>query len=245
MAKANPKGIKAAIAMERVARLKDYQAKKLGEIEARPLPEAVKSDLDKLPRFLIDEICVKYSTGEYNSRKLAKLYQIDESVVRQIIRERGVKVNTRAKEAIAHFDKGFATINEIITPAKPETNKKGGFTQLSKVDGRQSIQLANEIMDIVAQRNPEFARGFQSLAAVLIQKSHELLQAEDLNTGDIKNVASAIKDLDTTMGVFPKQPTIAQQFNFSAKQQEMAQQNQGIKFEIEILDGNNSGNEKG
>lgn len=88
------------------------------------------------------------------------------------------------------------------------------------IDSANSVKLANEIMDIVAKRNPQFARGFQAISAIMIQKMKDLLQDPKLSSGDIRNFAQAMKDIDSTMGIFPKQPTIAQQFNFGQKQQQ-------------------------
>lgn len=222
---------------DRIVKLKKEQAIKLGEIKERPLPKDDRDDFGGLHSQIVDDICAKYATGQYGRKKLAKMFEIDENLVSRILTKKNVKINPKAKEAIAHFDKGFASISDIIAPTKEKTARGGSFTELSKIDGRQSIQLANEIISIVSQRNPEFARGFQSLTALMLDKAHFLLRADDLTTGDIKNVASAMKDIDQTMSIFPKQPTIAQQFNFGAKQQQMANENQGIKFEIEILDG--------
>lgn len=125
--------------------------------------------------------------------------------------------------------------NDIITGEIVDDNKKS--TAIAKwdtrpptpkqqmealkdevIDNANSVKLANEIMDIVAKRNPQFARGFQNIGAMMIQKMKDILTGPEVGSGDLRNIAQAMKDIDSTMSIFPKQPTIAQQFNFGAKQ---------------------------
>lgn len=102
------------------------------------------------------------------------------------------------------------------------------------IDNANSVKLANEIMDIVAKRNPQFARGFQAISAIMIDKMKDLLRDPKLSSGDIRNFAQAMKDIDSTMGIFPKQPTIAQQFNFGQRQKQ-DQVDKDINLKINVV----------
>lgn len=115
---------------------------------------------------------------------------------------------------------------EKVTPPKTKKEKRQDLVakkqalECEVIDNANSVKLANEIMDIVAKRNPQFARGFQAIGAIMIEKMKDILSSPKLISGDIRNIAQAMKDLDSTMGIFPKQPTIAQQFNFGQKNKE-------------------------
>lgn len=115
---------------------------------------------------------------------------------------------------------------EKVTPPKTKKEKRQDLVakkealECEVIDNANSVKLANEIMDIVAKRNPQFARGFQIIGAIMIEKMKDILRSPKLISGDIRNIAQAMKDLDSTMGIFPKQPTIAQQFNFGQKNKE-------------------------
>lgn len=113
----------------------------------------------------------------------------------------------KESRAVAKWDTRPPTIKQQVEAMKTEV-----------VDNASSVKLANEIMDIVSKRNPQFARGFQNIGAIMIQKMKDILTGPDVGSGDLRNIAQAMKDIDSTMSIFPKQPTIAQQFNFGQKQ---------------------------
>lgn len=80
----------------------------------------------------------------------------------------------------------------------------------------ENIQgISDEIIKLVKQRNAHFAKGFQTLSAMLIQKASETLQSDKVTSADINNIARTIQLLNDTLGVFPKLPNFAQQININ------------------------------
>lgn len=82
---------------------------------------------------------------------------------------------------------------------------------------QNAVNLANEVIEIVREKNPQFAKGFQAISALIIKRSSELLQQADITSQDIANISKAMGNVNDTLGVIPKMPTIAQQFNFGGK----------------------------
>lgn len=231
-----------------------------------------KKKYEKLPEFIWEDIYTKYRTGEYTLRDLEKLYGVHYTLIGQRLRNKNIKVNEKAKEAIELLDKGFNAINDLFYVEQdkekeqemkelsqringkrsdddqkeynemsmalvvPDDKKKADDAlKVEVIDQENSIRLANEIIELVAKKNPQFARGVQSLGSLMIKRAEEILQSEKgVSSMDIKNIANAIKDIDSTMSIFPKQPTIAQQFNFGNKQSEK-KVDTDIKLNINVI----------
>ena len=94
--------------------------------------------------------------------------------------------------------------------------------------------MANEVIDIVKRKNPQFATAFEGLSAMMINKSKEILQGDKVTSSDINNIAGAMSKMNDTLGVFPKMPTIAQQFNFNDKRQSIDTNKPPKTLEIEV-----------
>ena len=174
------------------------------------------------------EMCLKYQTGEFTLTELSKIYNIDKGNLSKYFKKHGIQVNPQAQKAIKDFTSGFNSLNQVLTRENttittdtnadilannenlPKNNTTFGISE-------NSLALANEVIDIIKRKNPQFATAFQGLSAMMINKSKEILQGDKVTSSDINNIAGAMSKMNDTLGVFPKMPTIAQQFNFSEK----------------------------
>lgn len=86
------------------------------------------------------------------------------------------------------------------------------------------------------QKNPQFARGFHALSVLMIKRSSEILQKPDISSGDIANISRAVNNMNDTLGVFPKMPTIAQQFNIGGNIKNNKKENKPLDLKIEFID---------
>lgn len=245
----------------------------------------VKDRQIRLPDEIWEDIFAKYRTGQYTAYELAKMYGVSKELVYMTIRDKGVKVDEDAVEAIKEFESGFNRISNILHSARDNEdvraikkmadelvgmnnedrekaileaeedlmneahNKlvpfgKGNAKKKAKsdvitaeiIDNKTNVKLANEIIEIVSRKNPAFARGFQALSALILKRAEEVLNNEKgASSNDIKNIANALKDLDQTMSIFPKQPTVAQQFNFGKSEKEKVDTD--INLNVKIIDG--------
>lgn len=82
---------------------------------------------------------------------------------------------------------------------------------------QNAVNLANEVIEIIREKNPQFAKGFQAISSLILKRSGEILQREDITSNDIANISKAMGNINDTLNVIPKMPTIAQQFNFGSK----------------------------
>lgn len=139
------------------------------------------------------------------------------------------------QEAKEHFLKS----SENTLDPLQKTTKRDRIKQIVPeiIDNRVSVKLANEVIELTARKNPGFARGFQSLSALMLKRASEILTSEKgISSNDIKNIATALKDLDVMMSIFPKQPTIAQQFNFGKNEKDKVDTD--INLNVKIIGAN-------
>ena len=187
------------------------------------------------------EMCLKYQTGEFTLTELSKMYKIDKGNLSKYFKKHGIQVNLQAQKAIKDFTSGFNSLNQVLTRENttittdtntdimannenlPKNNTTFGISE-------NSLALANEVIDIVKRKNPQFATAFQGLSAMMINKSKEILQGDKVTSSDINNIAGAMSKMNDTLGVFPKMPTIAQQFNFNDKKQDNINENKEPKI---------------
>lgn len=129
----------------------------------------------------------------------------DREIAKQEAKEQFLKSSENALEPLQK-----TTRKEKIKQIVPEI-----------IDNKVGIKLANEIIELTARKNPGFARGFQSISALMLKRAGEILTSDKgVSSNDIRNLSTALKDLDSMMSIFPKQPTIAQQFNFGKTEKE-------------------------
>lgn len=142
------------------------------------------------------------------------------------------KAKTEAKE---HFLKS----SENTLDPLQRTTKRDRIKQIVPeiIDNRVSVKLANEVIELTARKNPAFARGFQSVSALMLKRASEILNSDKgVSSNDIRNISTALKDLDSMMSIFPKQPTIAQQFNFGKSEKEKVDTD--INLNVKIIGAN-------
>ena len=191
------------------------------------------------------EMCLKYQTGEFTLTELSKIYNIDKGNLSKYFKKHGIQINPQAQKAIKDFTSGFNSLNQVLTRENttittdtntdimannenlPKNNTTFGISE-------NSLALANEVIDIVKRKNPQFATAFQGLSAMMINKSKEILQGDKVTSSDINNIAGAMSKMNDTLGVFPKMPTIAQQFNFNDKRQSIDTNKPPKTLEIEV-----------
>lgn len=173
----------------------------------------------KCPFF--NEMANKYRTGQYTITELAKIYNVERGWLSKRLKREGAVVDENAKKAVECFTEGFVELNKVLTQDEMTIDTLGDDSETEMLPRRltqeKAVELANTIIDIVADKNPQFAKGFQALSALMIKKSMEILRGDKITTSDIKNISDAMRNMDATMGVFPKAPQIAQQFNFGAR----------------------------
>lgn len=203
------------------------------------------------------EIALKYKTGQYRVNELSRMYKIDKATISRYFKKNNIEINQHAKEAIESLSYGYSKLHNILENDKinqqneNKTTIKQQFNQQCdniknkdiKIDNMeistiesQNIELANEIIEIVKQKNPQFARGFHALSALMIKRSSEILQKPDISSGDIANISRAVNNMNDTLGVFPKMPTIAQQFNIGGNIKNNKKETKPLDLKIEFID---------
>ena len=185
----------------------------------------------------MNEIALKYQTGQYGVNKLAKMYNVDKATISRYLKKHNIEINQHAKSAIESLNKGYQEISNLMDSQDKSTlNQQIDSKDLKNgtILQDKSYELVDEVIEIVKANNPKFAKGFQSLSALMIKRASEILQGEDVTSGDISNISRAVANMNDTLGVFPKIPTIAQQINIGNKSENKKQVNQDIKLEIEF-----------
>lgn len=117
------------------------------------------------------------------------------------------------------------TIEPDVIEPKQEVSVENAIDRIEHLDDMREINA--EIIALIKKRNPHFAKGFQTLAAILIQKASEILQGSKVTTGDLNNIAKTISLLNDTLAVFPKVPSIAQQININQNARKTNNNNAG------------------
>lgn len=156
-----------------------------------------------------DKIVAKYKTGQYSLCSLAKMFKVSKSSLSAYFNKNAVKINEQAEQVINDFDKGFRGLSKLVDK---QTTEQG--VRLSP-DNENITLLVDEIFKIVKQRNPIFANNFNVIFSKVISQSNKMLDNDALLTKDLKNITSAMKDINDTLQVIPKPPAIAQQININ------------------------------
>ena len=167
----------------------------------------------------METIALKYQTGQDGVNELARRYKVDKATISRYFKKHGIQINQHAKSAIDCLTQGLNEFNEICYNAKLNQHfDLNGEDSANMVKAQQNaVNLANEVIEIIREKNPQFAKGFQAISSLILKRSGEILQREDITSNDIANISKAMGNINDTLGVIPKMPTIAQQFNFGSK----------------------------
>lgn len=181
-------------------------------------------------------IATQYKTGQFGLNQLARKYKIDKATVSKYFKKNDIKINQHAKNAVEHLTYGYYNLQKVLEePEMLDIEELKNKTALERMKDREdAIDLANEVMELVKQKNPHFARSFQKLSTLMLKKSEELLNDEELNSTDIVNISKAVSNMNETLGVFPKMPSVAQQFNFNEKEDTNKKEKKEITINIEF-----------
>lgn len=200
----------------------------------------------------MDEIVTKFELGQGTATSLAREYGLDRSYLHNYFKKNGIRMNQQAKEAVTHLTYGYSKLQQVIdTPILNQHLIKNAMIEQQKLNNgapvdreqievitaqERSIELANEVMELVKKANPTFARSFQRISALMLKRSEEILEAEKISSNDIKNISQAVSNMNDTLNVFPKMPTIAQQFNIGKGSPNAKGADKPIDLKIEFVD---------
>ena len=184
------------------------------------------------------EIIPKYQTGYYSISKLAKEYNISKSTLSKYIKENNIRINEQAQHATNALNSGFSALEKIINERGLQINEHLQNTQNNDLTECKNINtlIVNEVIEIVKQKNPYFAYIFQDLSNKVLKISNDSLDNGITNTKDLKNITSAIKDINDTLQVIPKPPALAQQININKENNNINNNKEFVKhIEVEIV----------
>lgn len=153
-----------------------------------------------------DKIIPKYQTGAYSITKLAKEFKVSKSTLSKYINDNNITVSEQAKDAIVSINSGFSSLRELVS----EQINEHPIQNVSK-----GTLIVDEVLHIVRKRNPEFVDAFQTISAKILHISNSIIDNGIKDTKDLKNITSAIKDINDTLQVVPKPPAFAQQININ------------------------------
>ena len=179
-------------------------------------------------------IALKYQTGLYGLNQLARIYKVYKATISRYFKANNITINQHAKEAISALNRGYMELKNLI-----ETENKSTLDENSTSKGldvaNANMELVEEVIEVVKKNNPEFARGFQALSYLMIERASEILQGEKVTSGDISNISKAVQNMNDTLGVFPKMPSIAQQININNEKNKNKEESpKEIKIDIEF-----------
>lgn len=183
----------------------------------------------------MEAIATKYQTGQYGINELARMYKVDKSTISRYIKRHNILINQHAKDAISHLTQGLNEFNEICN--SNTLSQQNQHLSISEIENahKNSVNLANEVIEIVREKNPQFAKGFQAISSLILKRSAELLQKDGVTSQDLTNVSRAMSNINQTLGVIPQMPTIAQQININGKGAEANKQNKTIDLDIKFV----------
>ena len=161
-----------------------------------------------------DEIMAKYQTGQYSISQLAKEYNVGKSRLSEYINKNNVRVSEQALHTINTLNKGFSALEKMVSEQVSERPKETQNTELIEYQSNNTL-IVNEVIEIVKKKNPQFANIFQNLSGKILKISNDLLDSGITDTKDLKNITSAMKDINDTLQVIPKPPAFAQQININ------------------------------
>lgn len=183
----------------------------------------------------MEAIATKYQTGQYGINELARMYKVDKSTISRYIKRHNITINQHAKDAISHLTQGLNEFNEICNDNT--LSQQSQHLSISEIETahKNSVNLANEVIEIVREKNPQFAKGFQAISSLILKRSAELLQKDGVTSTDIANISKAMGNVNDTLGVIPKLPTIAQQININGKGAEANKKDKTIDLDIKFV----------
>ena len=192
------------------------------------------------------EIIPKYQTGYYSISQLAKEYNISKSTLSKYIKQHNIRINEQAQYATNALNNGFSMLEKIINERdlkineRPKETQNKGFidTQNNDLIECKNINtlIVSEVINIVKQKNPYFANIFQNLSGKILKISNDLLDSGITDTKDLKNITSAMKDINDTLQVIPKPPALAQQININKENNNINNNKEFVKhIEVEIV----------
>ena len=183
----------------------------------------------------METIATKYQTGQYGLNELARRYKVDKATISRYFKKHGITINQHAKDAISHLTQGLNEFNEICN--NNTLNQQNQHLSISEIENahKNSVNLANEVIEIVREKNPQFAKGFQAISSLILKRSAELLQKDGVTSQDLTNVSRAMSNINQTLGVIPQMPTIAQQININGKGAEANKQDKTIDLDIKFV----------
>lgn len=187
-----------------------------------------------------DEIMAKYQTGQYSISKLAKEYNVGKSRLSEYINKNNVRVSEQAIHTINTLNSGFSALQKMVSEQVPERPKETQDTELIEYQSNNTL-IVNEVIEIVKKKNPQFANIFQNLSGKILKISNDLLESGITNTKDLKNITSAMKDINDTLQVIPKPPAFAQQININKENNNINNNKEFVKhIEVEIVSNENT-----
>lgn len=187
-----------------------------------------------------DEIMAKYQTGQYSISKLAKEYNVGKSRLSEYINKNNVRVSEQAIHTINTLNSGFSALQKMVSEQVPERPKETQNTELIEYQSNNTL-IVNEVIEIVKKKNPQFANIFQNLSGKILKISSDLLDSGITNTKDLKNITSAMKDINDTLQVIPKPPAFAQQININKENNNINNNKEFVKhIEVEIISNENT-----
>ena len=183
----------------------------------------------------METIATKYQTGQYGINELARMYKVDKATISRYIKRHNITINQHAKDAISHLTQGLNEFNEICNGNT--LSQQNQHLSISEIENahKNSVNLANEVIEIVREKNPQFAKGFQAISSLILKRSAELLQKGGVTSQDLTNVSRAMSNINQTLGVIPQMPTIAQQININGKGAEANKQGKTIDLDIKFV----------
>ena len=161
-----------------------------------------------------DEIMAKYQTGQYSISQLAKEYNVGKSCLSEYINKNNVRVSEQAIHTINTLNSGFSALEKMVSEQVSERPKETQNTELIEYQSNNTL-IVNEVIEIVKKKNPQFANIIQNLSGKILKISNDLLDSGITDTKDLKNITSAMKDINDTLQVIPKPPAFAQQININ------------------------------
>ena len=187
-----------------------------------------------------DEIMAKYQTGQYSISKLAKEYNVGKSRLSEYINKNNVRVSEQAIHTINTLNSGFSALQKMVSEQVTERPKETQNTELIEYQSNNTL-IVNEVIEIVKKKNPQFAKIFQNLSGKILKISNDLLDSGITNTKDLKNITSAMKDINDTLQVIPKPPAFAQQININKENNNINNNKEFVKhIEVEIISNENT-----
>lgn len=156
-----------------------------------------------------ETIALEYRTGQASMCAVCKKYKVSKSGLSEYLKKRG---QSKPDE---HAINAIHSLNE-------------GLIELSSVTDER---LRDEVMEIIKRKNPTFALAFQKIATEVIKQTIETLNG-GLNLADLKQVASIMKELNDTLQIIPKSPTIT----FSNFNGNVSNNVNANKLEIKFID---------